>query len=175
MKKNVILVSGKARHGKDTFSSFLNQQLKGSIVLHYADYIKFFATQYYGWNGIKDEAGRALINQVGAELRNFSPDIILEKAKETIEILSAKYKFFIISDARFPKEIEFFTKDENFNAIHFRVHRPNFESELSESLKNNEYETSLDNYEDRILIENDSEEGLKEIAKEVAIFLSAKI
>ena len=56
----VILISGKAQHGKDTVANMICRRLREDshkvLVTHYADLLKFICTYYFGWDGIKNEA-----------------------------------------------------------------------------------------------------------------------
>ena len=38
------------------------------LITHYADLLKFICTSYFGWNGLKDEDGRHLLQYVGTEV-----------------------------------------------------------------------------------------------------------
>ena len=55
----VVLISGKAQHGKDTTANFLKQELElhGSRVLitHYGDLVKYTCKAFFNWDGNKDE------------------------------------------------------------------------------------------------------------------------
>ena len=69
---DVILISGKAQHGKDTLASAAKDYLEGKgrrvLILHYADYMKYIAKEYFGWNGKKDSVGRHLLQQLGTNI-----------------------------------------------------------------------------------------------------------
>ena len=60
----------------------------------------------------------------------------------------------MIPDCRFPNEVE--VMKSNFDTIHIRVVRPNFDSPLSDEQKKHPSETALDNYPYDELITNDS-------------------
>ena len=68
----IITMSGKARNGKDFTADLLKKAFedrgKRVIIAHYADELKFMCKQFYGWNGEKDAAGRALLQFVGTEV-----------------------------------------------------------------------------------------------------------
>ena len=76
----VILVSGKAQSGKDSTAfimrELLEKQQKKVLIIHYADNLKLFAKNYFGWNGIKDEDGRKLLQWLGT-------DVIRKNYKDT--------------------------------------------------------------------------------------------
>lgn len=61
----VCTISGKAGAGKDTFAKYLAAELEGRnqsvLVTHYADVLKYICKEYLGWNGNKDEFGRAML------------------------------------------------------------------------------------------------------------------
>ena len=56
---NVILISGKARSGKDSFANALSEILQSKdkkvLITHYADLLKYVCRQFFDWNGEKDE------------------------------------------------------------------------------------------------------------------------
>ena len=55
----VIVISGKAQHGKDTTAGFLKDTLEADgysvLIAHYGDLVKYVCKMYLGWNGEKDE------------------------------------------------------------------------------------------------------------------------
>lgn len=67
----VILVSGKARSGKDSFAEELKKILieknKRVLVTHYAGLLKYICGEFFDWDGEKDEYGRSLLQKVGTE------------------------------------------------------------------------------------------------------------
>ena len=46
----IILISGKAQHGKDTFSYFLKEELtknnNSCLIMHFGDALKYIAKEY---------------------------------------------------------------------------------------------------------------------------------
>ena len=58
----IILISGKARHGKDSLATFMKEDLerrnKKVLIAHYADLLKFICTNYFNWDGKKNVEGR---------------------------------------------------------------------------------------------------------------------
>ena len=61
MSKKVILISGKARSGKDTLAKvlgdYLKEQGKDVLITHYADSLKYICETVFKWDGKKDEKG----------------------------------------------------------------------------------------------------------------------
>lgn len=111
METKVILISGKAGSGKDTFATFLDTMLtstgKRVQILHFADILKFFCKEYYGWDGQKDEKGRGILINVGTHLaRANNPDIWVNILIEYYKAFHTEYDVFLIPDCRFPNEIE---------------------------------------------------------------------
>lgn len=157
---NIITISGKARHGKDTFGELLYNELTNAgnkvIVFHYADFLKFIATKWFNWNGEKDMAGRTLLQYLGTDVfRTNRPDCWVNMAKEFILGLGDIVDYVLIPDTRFVNEIEVMREinPDKFRSI--LVSRPNFDNGLSEEQKNHPSETSLDNYKFDIIVVND--------------------
>ena len=75
----VILITGRARSGKDTTANItkkiLEERKKSVLIAHYADLLKFICEKYVGWDGKKDEQGRALLQWLGTDVvRESDPD-----------------------------------------------------------------------------------------------------
>ena len=155
----IILISGKAQHGKDTFADMLSTQFandgKKVIVAHYADYLKHLCRSYFGWDGSKDLKGRALLQRIGTEVvRAIDPDFWTDVLVHTMRVLEDEFDVAIIPDCRFPNEV-MIPKCEFANAIHIRIVRPNFDNGLTEEQKNHPSEIALDDYKPDIAIVND--------------------
>lgn len=123
--KNIILISGKARAGKDYTAVLFKKYLEkagcyGSIeILHFAQALKDYCKTELGWDGNKDENGRKLLQKVGAEKRAEDKDYWVKKVAEQIE--KSPKMIFIIPDTRFYNEIEYFANNEKNNTIVMRV------------------------------------------------------
>ena len=75
----IILIIGKARMGKDTTANIMKEQLesKGKKVLicHYADLLKYICKTFFGWDGVKDNNGRSILQYVGTDkIRKENPN-----------------------------------------------------------------------------------------------------
>ena len=99
----VITFSGKAEHGKDTTAELVKKQFEeaGSkvLIIHMADYLKFIAMKYFGWNGEKDEAGRKLLQWLGTEFvrakfANFWVDTVIR----LLNVFSDTVDYVLIPD-----------------------------------------------------------------------------
>lgn len=165
---HVITISGKARHGKDTFADFLKQELTNSgfsvCIFHYADLLKMICTNYFGWDGKKDEKGRAILQRVGTEkVRSVNENFWVEMASLIIHTVLKDFDFIIIPDARFENEILYWQEHFPFEfSMSIKVIRTNFESELTSEQKMHASETALDHFVFDYYVENESLEQLKD-------------
>ena len=145
----IIMISGKARSGKDTLGDFLIKHLEENSKpcrVQIGQYIKYYAMKYFGWDGEEDTKPRDLLNHLGTEIiRNkIDPDFHIKRLLQDLEVLSYFYDTFVISDVRFPNEIEK-VKEKYDNVITIHIERDS--DELNEEQKNNITETALDNYD----------------------------
>lgn len=67
----IISISGKAQSGKDTTAALLKEVLETDgytvLIAHYADLLKYICKTFFGWNGVKDEAGRQMLQYIGTD------------------------------------------------------------------------------------------------------------
>ena len=133
----VILISGSARFGKDStafmMKELLEKQKKKVLIIHYADNLKLFAKNYFGWSGQKDQKGRELLQWLGTDMV-----VALLKGIKTL------YDYVIIPDVRFPNEID--KMCDNFDCVTAPVIRPNFDNGLTDEQKNHPSEVALKDY-----------------------------
>jgi hypothetical protein len=107
----IIALSGKAESGKNFYANLLKNYIECSFnekvcLIAFADVLKHTAKTYFGWNGEKDEAGRSLLQKVGTELREKNnPDIWTNITCDLIKFMSSEYKWFIVTDVRFEREL----------------------------------------------------------------------
>lgn len=146
----VILISGKARNGKDTVAKMLKDNLKKEghrvLITHYGDLVKFICTYYFDWNGEKDEKGRGLLQYVGTDvIRLQNPSFWVDFVATMLKYFNDNWDYVIIPDSRFPNEI---TKmqEYGFDTVHLRVERSNFVSPLTDEQQHHPSETALDNF-----------------------------
>ena len=146
----VITISGKAEAGKDFTASILKEKLedigKKVIIVHYADYLKFLAKQYFGWDGTKSEEGRKILQWLGTDLvRNRQPDFWVDTVCRLLSVLQDDYDFALIPDCRFPNEI-YKMKECFTDTVSLRVVRLDHENALTEEQRKHPSETALDDY-----------------------------
>lgn len=165
----IYLIGGKARSGKDTISDFLEDTLKSEdkkvCRLQISSYIKYYATKYFGWDGSEETKPRDLLINLGTNIiRNkIDENFHINRLLQDIEVLSYFFDYFIVSDVRFPVEIEK-VKEKYNDVVTIKMMRES--DELNESQKENRTETSLDNYDnfDYIIDNSGSLDELKEKA-----------
>ncbi len=147
----LILISGKARSGKDTFASFLKEQLTAKNYkvcnLGYGDYIKYYIKKYFGWDGNDETKPRDLMNEIGTKIirEQIDKEFHVKRILDDIKILSYYFDIAIISDVREPIEIEI-PKRELSDCITIKITRPNYQSPLTKEQQKAYTETALDNY-----------------------------
>lgn len=161
----VLIISGKSGSGKDTFANLVKDELennnKSCIILHYADLVKYYARQYYNWNGEKDEIGRTLLQTLGTnKVRKVFPNYWAETIAKFLAAIPNDFDCALIPDARFPNEIEI-VKHFNPQAKAIHIERVNDDGSLylnpnlTQEQLNHPSETSLDDYVDfDYIIEN---------------------
>ena len=160
----VIVISGKAQHGKDSTAGFMKDFLemndKKVLIAHYGDLVKYVCKTFFDWNGEKDEAGRSLLQRVGTdEIRARRPDYWVDFICDILRFFPDEWDYVLIPDCRFPNEIKRI-KDlgrygaNKFDTVHIRVIRENFVSPLTEEQQNHPSETALDEYEPDIRLIN---------------------
>lgn len=143
----IICISGKARAGKDELARFMRGILVRDehevLVIHYADLLKYICSAYFGWDGRKDELGRALLQYVGTDVvrkkqENFWVDFIIS----FLHIFDKEWDYVIIPDCRYPNEIDKL-KDNGYDVSAVRVRR---DTGLGGQAGLHSSETSMDNY-----------------------------
>lgn len=151
----IILISGKARSGKDTFAMYFKAEAKihckRVLTIRYGDILKFVCKEYFNWNGEKNEEGRSLLQNVGTDLcRHNNPDTWVNCVIELVKGLKSNYDYVLIPDVRFPNEI---TKwwDTDFDSITVRINRvdedmSDYDNGLTKEQKQHSSEVALDDW-----------------------------
>ena len=177
--KKIILISGKAQHGKDTFGEMLknilvekNNQVQ---IIHFGDLVKFVSKQYYNWNGEKDKIGRSILQMVGTEIvREKDEHFWTDFVARLINTMTADY--IIIPDWRFEEEhvrlLDFF---EFLDIITIRIQRvektegqkykPYVNPMMLPSQLKHRSEVELDDYVFNYIVYNVTLEELKQSAE----------
>ena len=175
-KTTIYLISGKARHGKDTFSAFLRDAYindgKKVLITQLSKYIKYYARELTGWNLTEEDKPRGLLQTLGTNIireKLGMEDLFIKRMIDDIKIFSCFYDAIIISDVRLKLEMDEL-KASYPEAIGVNIFRPNFDNGLTEEQKNHKTEIDLDDYDKFDLrIENTTLEKLKEDAEKLYI------
>jgi len=150
----IYLLSGKARHGKDTAAGFLKkfyeEDGKKVIFSRAGKYIRFYAMEMTDWNGSEETKPRELLQTLGTDVireKLGKAEMFIERQLDDIEIYSYFYDAIIVPDIRLPREIER-VKERFGNVVTIKINRINFETELTGSQQKHKTETAMDNYTD---------------------------
>ncbi len=147
IKKNtkIYILSGKSGSGKDTVASMIHNMIDKKVIsLAYASYLKMYAKEVLGWDG-KDPKPRDFLQQLGVELikNNIDKKMLVRRMIEDIKVYNYFYDVIIITDARFPDEIDDIkTNFDNVTVIHLADR----ENRLTDKEKMHATETSLNDY-----------------------------
>ena len=169
----VILISGKAQNGKDTVAQMMSDTIKGDgnrvLITHYADLLKYICKSYFGWDGVKDDNGRRMLQYVGTDvIRKQNPSLWVDFVAMMLKYFHENWDFVIIPDCRFPNEVTTLV-DSGFSTVHVRVVRDNFKSPLTEEQQKHPSETALDDTTPDFTIHNNG--TIDELAQQVADLL----
>jgi dephospho-CoA kinase len=97
----LIAFTGLAQTGKTTAANFI----PGAKILSFADPVKQIAYSSFGWDGVKDEKGRRLLQIIGTECgRAYDKDIWVKKMRELIAVTVGQNDIIAIDDCRFDNE-----------------------------------------------------------------------
>lgn len=165
----IFIISGKSGSGKDALASIMKKKLESNgcscVTLHYADLVKYYLHQYYDWDGVKDEHGRNLLQQLGTnKIRAMYPDYWATAIGQFLSAVPNDFDVAFIPDARFPNEIEV-VKKYNPNVYTIRIERFDEDNNLyvnpifTQEQLNHPSETSLDDYDEfDYFVENSGED-----------------
>lgn len=170
---HIFTVSGKARNGKDSVADIMMKKLYGkSIKIAMADYLKFMASKYYGWDGEKDEKGRTILQQLGTERirEELNYDLFhVERVCQDIKIIENVYDYVFIPDVRFVNEVRYTQAKFPYNTTTIHVDRIGFISPLTEEQQNHRSENDLDGFQfDYNIVSLD---GLDNLEKQIDLVL----
>jgi len=157
----VVLLSGKARHGKDSFGFALKKELEDKFDLKvqrlsFGDVLK----------NMTNYPSRDFLQQLGLILRaTRGEDYLIHEAISNYNGADV----IIITDCRFPNEISYFENMPRLTTMTFRITRITsegiYESNLTEKQKNHPSETALDKHRFDFYIQAENILELKEAAQ----------
>ena len=191
MKKIVIAYLGRARNGKDTTAEFAMDWLNHNtdLVSKHESFAALLKDQAkaIGWNGEKDVAGRTLLQNLSAPIKEYYNNLaeLYPDNKEYqeykgnnfypghvfLEIMKSSANVFHITDMRFANEAAYYekkAKEGNFEFVTIRIDRRDengepYYGDLTIEQRNHESETSLNGYQTTYEISNS--ESLEELQK----------
>jgi len=174
----IITLSGKAGHGKDLSAQILKEKLENNdnkvLILHYADLLKFYCKAYFGWDGVKDEKGRSILQWMGTEkVRAKDENFWVDSVIRLINVFEDDYDYFIIADCRFPSEINRLIEC-NFDVLTIKLDRINYKNNLTDEQRLHPSETALNNFEFdlELYIEEGIDKLIESMDEVVEVYLS---
>lgn len=151
----VICITGKARAGKTTFCEVAKKELetkygKKVIVFHFADFLKFIAGKWFGYDGDKTKPEmRSLLQKLGTDVfRKNNPGCWVDMANSFVKGLGDEVDYVLVGDCRFINEAEW------ADAV-IRVLRPGFDNGLTPEQKAHPSEAEQDHIEADLFLMND--------------------
>ena len=165
----IFVISGKARHGKDTVALDIKEiyEKKGLRVINlaYGSYIKEYAKKISDWDGKEESKPRELLQELGTDIirKKIDNDFFVRRICEDIKVYSYYFDIITISDARFPNELEW-PKKIFENVINIRIIRDGYDSVLTKTEQKHLTEVALDEYNnyDYVIHNDGTLEDLKE-------------
>jgi len=142
-KKYMILISGKAQAGKNTFAL----GLFGFFEYAFANQLKKFAMEL-GWNKDKDKRGRKFLQDLATVVREYNQRTWVNLICKTLEMDKYPDKV-VITDCRYLNEIRIMKQwgeQNGYNVVTVRIERPEYNNMLTDEAKTHPSETELDGY-----------------------------
>ena len=147
--KLLLLLSGKAGAGKDTFADSISSL--GFQKYSFAKALKDEASRG-GWDGAKDERGRVLLQQLGTVWRNYEPDHWIRRLQESIT-----HDLVAITDCRYRNEISLMKtwgRENGYSVVTVRINRAEHDNGLSEDARAHDSECELDDESFDMVVKN---------------------
>ena len=112
----IVGITGYAESGKDSLGKcFVDNH--GYTRVAFADAVKLMALDHHGWDGRKDEAGRALLQEVGSMMRDEYEHYWVDAAFAEV----AKHEHVVLTDLRYANEL---ARLRQLGGVFVRVIRP---------------------------------------------------
>lgn len=146
----IFLIAGKAGSGKGEVARIIKEQYLAMkhkpIITEYSKYLKIYANEILGWDGSEPKP-RKFLQDLGVTIRENMdmPKMLINRMIDDIKIYSLYYDVVIISDVRYPEEIE--EMKNTFKDVYAMYVVNQFaKSELSLEEQTHVTETALENY-----------------------------
>ena len=165
-----LVLSGKSGSGKDVLANYMREELakhgKRTLIIHFADALKWILRDYFNWDGKKDEVGRTMLQRVGTDIvRKAHPGYWTGIVVGLIQAFEpySDFDVAIIPDARFENEVNIALENLQ-NCVSIRIERtengiPWANPALTPEQLKHPSETSLDVFAFDYVVHND--EGLE--------------
>lgn len=150
--KNIYMLAGKARNGKDTTGMYIKEYYekigKKVSILQLSYPLKYYASIVLGWDGSEETKPREFLQTLGTDVIRGQIDekFLIKRLIDDIRVLSYFCDIIVVTDVRMPIEFEEVGKAFD-NVKKVLIERPNFESSLSGMQQKHITETALDTYE----------------------------
>lgn len=105
----IIALSGYAGSGKDTAFQLIKKNYHSARRFSFADALKTTAKNLT-WDGNKDTKGRKFLQDLGQVARAYNKDVWADIVANDIEVWSEDTDIAVITDFRFPNEVEVLKK-----------------------------------------------------------------
>ena len=93
-------------HDQAGTAMLASSELINGVLKNIKMYLSFLWSDF-GWNGIKDEKGRQLLQWLGTDVsRKTYPDTWVDMVAALLKGIKTLYDYVIIPDVRFPNEID---------------------------------------------------------------------
>ena len=157
----IFLVRKKSGSGKGEVAKLIKEfyiyKLEESVITEFSKYLKLYATELTEWDGNPATKPREYLQNIGDLVRSMDSNFLISRMIEDIEVYKNYVQNVIISDVRFPKEIDEMALNYD-NVYSIYVDNQFRESTLSLKEQSHPSETSLETYPDFDLsIANDSD------------------
>lgn len=175
-KPLIILIAGRAGSGKGTIAKYLEKEYKSHnkkvINSPYTKYLKNYIEEITNEpiTETNKPKVRDLLQQISSKLikeQLKKQDFFIRRQIEDLDIYSYFADVILVSDVRFPREIEEI-KDKFSNVISIGVTRENYTSDLTISQQQDITETALNNYHNYDFeIKNTNKTELENVVKKI--------
>ena len=170
----IFIIGGKAKTGKNVFGDYLKEELKEygykPCVVRLTEPLYYYASNFFNWSSSEVEKPREFLQKMGTDIikEKLGKDMFLiNRLDEDIEILNNFFDAFIITDARYEKEFNYF-KDKYDDVITIKMIRENYDDMLKEEERNHITELEIDKIKDfDYIVKNKSLDELKHKAIDI--------
>lgn len=106
----IFLIGGKSGSGKGEVAKLIKEyyiyKLEESVITEYSKYLKLYATELTDWDGNPVTKPRKYLQSIGDVARGIDSKFLINRMIEDISIYKNYVENIIISDVRFPLEID---------------------------------------------------------------------